>query len=143
MARLVIEDVTINKSDKIDLDVRFPGGKTTSLAVPVPPTGCQTRQTDAATPGALDRFLDEHTDAQTAELLNRHGHFSGTAQPFTPRIVLHYDASTGCRAISNGCGPKGSSPYPKLLLVSVCTPPPSRPGTPPACLSLTRQTTRT
>ena len=84
MARLLIEDVTINKSDKIYLGVRFRGGKTTSLAVPLPPTSWQTRQTDPATLAALDQLLDEHTDAQTAELLNRHGHFSGTGSAVHP-----------------------------------------------------------
>jgi hypothetical protein len=36
VARLLIEDVTIMKTDEIHLHVRFRGGKTTSLAVPIP-----------------------------------------------------------------------------------------------------------
>jgi len=36
----------------------------------------------------LNRLLDEHTDAQTAEQLNTAGHRSGEGKPFTGRIVL-------------------------------------------------------
>ena len=36
----------------------------------------------------LNRLLDEHTDAQTAEHLNTAGHRSGEGKPFTGRIVL-------------------------------------------------------
>lgn len=95
MARLLIEDVTIVRSDHIDLHVRFKGGQTTSLALPLPLTSWQARQTDPATLAELDRLLDDHTDAQTAQLLNQTGHRSGTGQPFTPSIVLHLRRSNG------------------------------------------------
>ena len=95
VARLLIEDVTINRTDKIYLDVRFRGGKTARLAIPAPPTGWQARQTDPATLGALDRLLDDHTDAQAAQLLNQDGHRSGARQPFTPSVVLHLRRGNG------------------------------------------------
>lgn len=95
MARLLVEDVTINKTDKIRLDVRFRGGKTTSLTVPIPPTGWQARQTEPSTLAMLDELLNDHTDAQAAEILNRDGHRSGTDQPFTPSIVLHLRRCNG------------------------------------------------
>jgi hypothetical protein len=89
MARLLIEDVTINKTDQIHLDVRFKGGQTTSLAVPIPLNSWQARQTNANTLAELDRLLDTHTDAQAADALNIDGHRSGTGQAFTSSIVLH------------------------------------------------------
>lgn len=95
MARLLIEDVTIVRTDHIDLHVRFKGGQTTSLALPLPLTGWQARQTDAATLAELDRLLNDHTDAQAAELLNQAGHRSGTGQAFTPSIVLHLRRCNG------------------------------------------------
>ena len=95
MARLLIEDVTINKGDHIDLHVRFKGGQTTSLPLPLPLTGWQARQTDAATLAQLDRLLDDHTDAQAADILNTAGHRSGTGQAFTPSIVLHLRRCNG------------------------------------------------
>jgi DNA invertase Pin-like site-specific DNA recombinase len=89
MARLLIEDVTINKSDKIHLAVRFRGGSTTTLTLPLPPKSWEAWRTGPATLAALDQLLDDHTDAQAAEFLNQAGHRSGTGQAFTPRIVLH------------------------------------------------------
>lgn len=89
MARLLVEDVTLTKTDQIHLHVRFRGGQTTSLTIPIPLQSWQARQTNPDTLAALDRLLDDHTDAEAAELLNQAGHRSGTDQSFTPSIVLH------------------------------------------------------
>jgi DNA invertase Pin-like site-specific DNA recombinase len=95
VARLLIEDVTINKTDQIHLQVRFRGGQTTSLAVPIPLTAWQAHQTDPNTLSALDRLLEDHTDGEVAEMLNRDGHRSGTGQAFTASIVLHLRRCNG------------------------------------------------
>jgi DNA invertase Pin-like site-specific DNA recombinase/DNA-binding transcriptional regulator YiaG len=95
VARLLIEDVTINKTDKIHLHIRFRGGRTTCLVVPIPLASYQARQTKPNTLAALDRLLDTNTDAQAAEALNAGGHRSGTGQAFTPRIVLHLRRANG------------------------------------------------
>jgi MerR HTH family regulatory protein len=89
MARLLINDVTLHKTDQIHPHVRFPGGQTTSLTVPIPLMAWQARQTDPDTLAALDRLLDDHTDADAAQALNHTGHRSGEGKPFTARIVLH------------------------------------------------------
>ena len=88
MVRLLVDDVTLHKTDRIHLHVRLRGGQTTSLAVAIPPKAWQIHQTHPDTLAALDRLLDTHTDAQTAEALNAAGHRSGEGKPFTPRIVL-------------------------------------------------------
>jgi DNA invertase Pin-like site-specific DNA recombinase len=88
IARLLIEDVTLARTDQIHLHVRFRGGRTTSLTLPTPPKAWQTRQTHPDALAQLDRLLDDHTDADTAAALNAAGHRSGTDQPFTARIVL-------------------------------------------------------
>jgi DNA invertase Pin-like site-specific DNA recombinase len=88
MARLLIDDVTMTKTDRIHLDVRFRGGQTTSLDVPIPPPAWQLRQTRPETVALLDRLLDDHTDSETAAALNAAGHRSGEGKPFTGRIVL-------------------------------------------------------
>jgi hypothetical protein len=89
IARLLIEDVTINKSDQIHLHVRFRGGQTTSLTIPIPPNSWQARQTDPDTFKLLDQLLDDHTDRETAQQLNNAGCLTGTGKPFTAHIVLH------------------------------------------------------
>jgi DNA invertase Pin-like site-specific DNA recombinase len=88
MARLLINDVTITKTDRIHLDVRFRGGQTTSLDIPIPPPSWQLRQTRPEVLAALGRLLEDHTDAQAAAALNAAGHRSGEGKPFTGRIVL-------------------------------------------------------
>jgi DNA invertase Pin-like site-specific DNA recombinase/DNA-binding transcriptional regulator YiaG len=88
MIRLLIEDVTLAKTDNIHAHVRLRGGQTTSLTLPIPPKSWQLRQTHPDALAALDRLLDEHTDAETAELLNAAGHRSGQGKPFTGAIVL-------------------------------------------------------
>ena len=89
MARLLLDDVTLVKNDHIHLHVRFRGGQTTSLTIPIPPMAWQARQTEPDTLALLDRLLDDHTDAEVADALNAAGHRSGEGKPFTARIVLH------------------------------------------------------
>ena len=88
MVRLLVEDVTLHKTDRIHLHVRFRGGQTTSLTVAIPPKAWQVRQTHPDTLATLDKLLDTHTDAQTAAALNAAGHRSGEGKAFTGRIVL-------------------------------------------------------
>jgi DNA invertase Pin-like site-specific DNA recombinase len=88
MVRLLVDDVTLHKTDRILLHVRLRGGQTTSLVVAIPPKAWQVRQTHPDTLTTLDRLLDTHTDAETAEALNTAGHRSGEGKPFTARIVL-------------------------------------------------------
>jgi len=88
MIRLLVDDVTLVKTDQIHLHVRLRGGQTTSLTIPIPPKGWQLRQTQPDTLATLNRLLDQHTDGETAQILNRDGHRSGEGKPFTARIVL-------------------------------------------------------
>jgi DNA invertase Pin-like site-specific DNA recombinase len=89
MVRLLVDDVTLHKTDRIHLHVRLRGGQTRSLAVAIPPTSWQARQTRPDTVKALDQLLDTHTDAEVAEALNTEGHRSGENKPFTAGIVVH------------------------------------------------------
>jgi DNA invertase Pin-like site-specific DNA recombinase len=89
ITRLLIEDVTIHKTDQIHLHVRFRGGQTTTVTIPIPLNSWQARQTDADTLAMLDRLLDDHTDTETAEQLNAAGRRTGMNKPFTRPIVVH------------------------------------------------------
>ena len=88
IARLLIEDVTLTNTDQVHLDVRFRGGQTTSLTIPKPLNSWQARQTPTEILAQLDRLLDDHTDRETAEQLNRLGRRSGMRRPFTPAIII-------------------------------------------------------
>jgi DNA invertase Pin-like site-specific DNA recombinase len=88
MIRLLVEDVTIDKTDAIHIHVRLRGGQTTSIKRPLPLTAWQLRQTPPETVARCDALLDGHTDAEVAELLNQEGHVSGGGKPFFARSVL-------------------------------------------------------
>jgi DNA invertase Pin-like site-specific DNA recombinase len=88
MVRLLIEDVTLVKTDQIHLHVRLRGGQTTSLSLPLPPNAWQLRQTDTDTLHELDRLLDEHPDGEVAQQLNAAGYRTSEGKPFTARRVL-------------------------------------------------------
>ena len=90
MARLLIDDVTINKNaEDIHLHVRFRGGQTTSLTIPVPLSAWQAKRTPTDTIALLDQLLDQHTDSAAADELNAAGHQSGSGKPFNATIVVH------------------------------------------------------
>jgi DNA invertase Pin-like site-specific DNA recombinase len=89
MVRLLVDDVTLHKTDSIHLHIRFRGGQTHSLVVAIPPTSWQARQTHKGTVAELDRLLDTCTDTEAAEALNAGGHRSGENKPFTAGIVVH------------------------------------------------------
>ena len=72
------------------------------------PQAWQVRQTHPDTLAALDRLLDTHTDAETADALNAAGHRSGEGKPFTARIVLaRTPQATICPATPSGSAPNG------------------------------------
>ncbi len=72
--RLLMEDVTVHKADQIVAHIRFKGGATQTITVALPPPFAQSRLTAPSTLEAIDRLLDEYTDAQVAEQLNLQGY---------------------------------------------------------------------
>jgi len=87
MVRLLIEDVTLTKSDEIAVGVRFRGGATRSLALPIPPTAWELRQTSPKVVAEIDALLDDYTEAEIASILNDRGHVSGEGKRFHAGIV--------------------------------------------------------
>ncbi len=87
MARLLIEDVTLRKDDTITVGIRFRGGSTTSLNLPLPLPSWKLRQTDAHVVAEIDALLDHHTEGQIATILNDRGLVSGEGKQFNSRMV--------------------------------------------------------
>lgn len=88
MVRLLIEDVTLLKAESITAQVRFKGGVTQSLTLPVPLPAWATWQTDPEMVTRIDRLLDQYTDGQIAGLLNEQGCRSGKGHSFTRNLVV-------------------------------------------------------
>jgi len=87
MLRLLIEDVTVSKRDKISIGVRFRGGATQHLTLPLAQPAWQLRQTAPQVIADIDHLLDDYTDAEIAQILNKRGHASGEGKPFHATIV--------------------------------------------------------
>jgi DNA invertase Pin-like site-specific DNA recombinase len=87
MARLLIEDVTLTKSEQVTVQVRFKGGAARTLTLPLPQPAWATWQTDPQVIAEVDRLLDDHTDGRIAALLNEKGWRSGKGGTFTKRMI--------------------------------------------------------
>jgi len=87
MVRLLVEDVTLLRTDVIAMHVRFKGGVTQSVTVPLPKNGCESWQTAPEIVAEIDRLLDEYTEDEIAMQLNDRGLRSGKGQRFNHRLV--------------------------------------------------------
>lgn len=87
MVRLLVADVTLSKGTDIVAGMRFRGGATRSLTLPLAPPAWQLHQTSAQIVAEIDALLDEHTEAQIARILNERGRVSGEGKSFHAVMV--------------------------------------------------------
>jgi DNA invertase Pin-like site-specific DNA recombinase len=99
MVRLLIEDVTLRRHDKlITVGVRSKAGNTTVFNLTVGTSASEIPRTPPQVVAAVDRLLDHHTEAGVATELNRQGVRSGTDQPFNPIMVNHIRRKHGLKS---------------------------------------------
>lgn len=89
MVRLLIEDVTLLRTDQIVAHIRFRGGATHTLRLPIPRNAWQLRQIDPAVVAEIDHLLNDHTDSEVANILNEHGLRPGAGDKFTSFVIYH------------------------------------------------------
>jgi len=99
MVRLLIEDVTLIKKSEISIHVRFKGGALKSLSIPRAKNYWQLRKTSNEVVYEIDKLLEHHTDAEIADILNKHGHRSGAGQPFRANIVANIRRGYGLKSL--------------------------------------------
>jgi DNA invertase Pin-like site-specific DNA recombinase len=88
MVRLLLEDVTLRKTPAgLTAHVRFRGGATTSLQLPLALAAWQLRQTPPAVVAEIDQLLSDHTEGEIASHLNAEGSVSGEGRAFSPALV--------------------------------------------------------
>jgi hypothetical protein len=88
MVRLILEDVTLTRDDKkISVGIRFVGGATRILALPLPTSAFMGRKTRPEVVEEVDVLLEHHYDAQIAGILNSRGIQTGNKVPFTTAAV--------------------------------------------------------
>jgi DNA invertase Pin-like site-specific DNA recombinase len=98
MVRLLIEDATLTKAETILLQVRFKGGTTQSLALPIPLPSYKQWQTDPEVVSLINRMLDEHTEDQIAAHLNEQGYHSGKGSTFQRLLIQNVRIKYGLRS---------------------------------------------
>lgn len=87
MARLLLQDVTLRRDQEVLVQIRFRGGATCELRLPLAKPSWELRRTKSEAVAAIDQLLDEHTAAEIAQLLNRRQWRSGWGCLFTQRII--------------------------------------------------------
>ncbi len=85
--RLVANDVTLLRDQQITAHVRLKGGQTHTLTMPLPLSAAQLRHTSPELIEQIDRLLEDHTEGETADILNQRGERSFEDKPFTATIV--------------------------------------------------------
>jgi len=88
MARMLLEDVTLSRQEQeILAQVRFKGGATRELRMPIPKSAWALRKTKTEIVAEIDRLLTEHTESDIARILNDQGWHSSSGSPFSFHIV--------------------------------------------------------
>jgi len=87
MLRLLIEDVTLVKSDVITAHVRLRGGLTRTLVLPRPVPIAQIRKTKPEVVAEVDRLLDHHCDREVADILNQQARRTWEGQLFSLKKI--------------------------------------------------------
>ena len=87
LVRLLIEDVTLLRCEGLVAQVRFCGGATRTITLPLPLPAWQLRQTPAEVVKEVDRLLEDHTDGEVVEILNARGFRPGVAGRFSRFII--------------------------------------------------------
>jgi hypothetical protein len=89
MARLLLEDVTLTKRKDITIRVRFKGGATDVVTLPLPRRVYELRKLSPAVIQEIDRLLDRHTTDEIATILNERGMHAGAGGPFDAVGIQH------------------------------------------------------
>jgi DNA invertase Pin-like site-specific DNA recombinase len=87
MVRLLLEDVTLHKAERVTIQVRFKGGATQTQTVPPALPATVLRRTEQTVVEEIDALLNMYTDTQVAERLNALGRRSYDGKPFHKLMI--------------------------------------------------------
>ena len=88
MIRFLIEDVTMIRAEDITLHVRFKGGATKTLNLPLPLKGWEYNLTDPKIVEIVDELLSDHTYSEIATKLDERGYKSGQGHRIDRQTVV-------------------------------------------------------
>ena len=88
MVALLLEDVTLHKQEgQISIGIRFRGGATKEMSVPVPLNAWRRRQTHPRALARAAELIAKHTCSEVATQLNEEGFTTGAGAPFSAGAV--------------------------------------------------------
>ena len=87
IVRLLLEDVTLIKGQELTAHLRFRGGATRTLVLPLPLPAWALRRTRPEIISEVDRLLDDHTDAEIASILSSRGFRSNDGNAINALMV--------------------------------------------------------
>jgi DNA invertase Pin-like site-specific DNA recombinase len=95
LARLLLEDVTLTKGKQLLVHIRFPGGATRTLELPLP---LRANVTQRAVISEIDRLLDQDSYQAIAGILNSQGFVSGGGKLFCGRMIARLTNEYGLKS---------------------------------------------
>ncbi len=88
MVALLLEDVTLHKQDgQISIGIRFRGGATKKMSIPVPLNAWRRRQTHPKALARAAELVAKHTCSEVAAQLNEEGFTTGAGARFSATAV--------------------------------------------------------
>ena len=79
------------------MNIQFRGGACKSIHLPAPIKACDLNRTNKELIAYIDTLLDEYTDAEISDILNKEGKRSGTGMSFRPIVVATIRRSEGLK----------------------------------------------
>lgn len=114
MFALLIEDVTLVKRENISIQVRFKGGSTISLSIPVPLNAWQGRTTPRQVVSLIDELLEQHSEAQVVKQLNEGGCITGAGAAFNKESVRWVCEANGLKNYKDRLRARGLLTRPEM-----------------------------
>lgn len=87
MLRMIIEDVTLSRKEDVVLQIRFKGGATETLRLPILRPVTETSRTDNEIVKEIERLTKKNTNSQVAEILNSRGLKTKRGLEFTGKAI--------------------------------------------------------
>jgi DNA invertase Pin-like site-specific DNA recombinase len=119
LARLLLEDVTLIKKDQILVHIRFPGGTTRTLELPIP---LHPKLTPPSIVAEIDRLLDHDTCQTIADNLNSRGFAPGYGKTFHGRMITRIAKDHGLKTRCERLRERGMRTLDEMAkLLDICT----------------------
>jgi DNA invertase Pin-like site-specific DNA recombinase len=96
--RLLIEDATLVRGHEIAIHVRFKGGATKSLSLPIPLSYSQMRKTSPEIVREIDQLLNDHTYEEIAAIFNERGWQTRVGNAYKPVRIQRIQERYGLKS---------------------------------------------